>query len=141
MLTQHLFQLPPMAEKWLRDACRMFHGIWHSNKIAGSLLEEVVYRALAYDPILSGHLLWLPHSHNAKADIRIETAHLTLGISIKSGKLGTGKDRDTIIVSGHRLSGAWGDINLINSKLRACISDVVLCFVHSAERQSYECSM
>jgi uncharacterized Fe-S cluster protein YjdI len=133
------FVIPPMAEKALRNTFRTFHGIWHENKISGPLLEEAVYRALDYDATLSGHLLWKSQSHNSKADIRIEPDALTLGLSIKSGQAGRGQRGNAIIVSGHRLQGAWGDYNRINKTLCDNVSDVTICFVHSFCTHTYEC--
>lgn len=133
-----LFELPPVAVKFLRDACRTFHGIWHENKITGNMLEELVARSLDYDPVLNAHVRWKSHSHNPRADIYLETPERTLGISIKSGNAEKGRLRDMVTISGHRLGGAWGDINKINAMLRERVSDVVICFLHTPKQRCYE---
>lgn len=135
MLARRCFELSPMSVNHLRDSFRAFHGHWYQTKLTADLLEEAVYNALGYDPLYAAGRIWTPRSHNPKADIRIETAHVTLGLSIKSGKdLG-----QMLQVSGHRLSQARENLNRINTLLCQRVSDVVLCFVHHKELRHYAC--
>lgn len=140
MLSGPFFELPSMAVQYLKQAIRTYHGIFQENKLTGNELEEALYNALGYDPLLHGHLRWNSGSHNSKADIWIDQGFFAtekiFTISVKSGTL---KQKGSQVqISGHRLSAANSNMNTINLMLRDRISDIMICFVHHQKLHTYE---
>lgn len=114
-----------------------FHGLFKSNKITGSYLEELVFRAIDMEPSHNGCVVWKSGSHEPGSDIVIYDTQLGCvkldtipveTVSIKSGVIKNGY----VEISGNRLTQCHSDMNCINMLLKQYISDVLIACAYDS---------
>ena len=130
---QLVFVITHTSEKALRQKLLAFHGLFTENKCSGSLIEEVFVRSLDMESSYGESIEWASGSHNSGPDIVINKP-VRITLSVKSGTI----QGNILLVSGHRMTTAKGDLNKINDILGSNVSDVVVCFVYSKANKSYQ---
>ena len=110
-----MYDLTPRMLQSFRKDLETYHQLFMGGRCSGWELEELRVRAIKSDTQVHHHVIWAEKGHDDKADIIVKTNGAVHPIQIKSGEVKP--EKETLVLSGHRLSRFDGDFEKITEYL------------------------
>lgn len=105
----------------LKADLNAFHALFSGSRCSGAELEELIVRAIQSDTRAQHHPRWQEAGHDDLADIRVDVNGDTHLVQVKSGKI----SKQTLTLSGHRLSRFDGDFRAMTGYLNANSANII----------------